>query len=79
MEPGWTEIVQRDEEITDPAEGRRLVEARLAARGVSVDDLDNGDIEMRQWLVRRDGGELRSHVYTYLVRDEALSRFDSNK
>jgi hypothetical protein len=72
MKAGWTEIVHRDEDITDPAEGRRLLESRLAQRGVSMDDLNlSTEVEIRQWLVRGTDGS-RSCVFEYLVSDEAL-------
>jgi hypothetical protein len=72
MRAGWTEIVHSDEGITDPTEGRRLMESRLAERGVSMDDLDlSTQVEIRRWLVRGPDGS-GSCVYEYLVRNEAL-------
>jgi hypothetical protein len=73
VEPGWTEIVRSDEEITDPVEGRRLMESRIAERGIQMDAIDlAADIEIRQWLVRRPGDGSRHCVYEYLFRDEVL-------
>jgi hypothetical protein len=72
MTSGWTEIVHRDEDVTDPTEARRLFELRLGERGINLDELDLAtQVEIRQWLVRRpDGSQTCAHEY--LVRDEAL-------
>jgi hypothetical protein len=72
MAAGWTEIVRTAEHITDEADGRRLMESRLAELGVNVDDLDlSTDIEIRLWRVRMPDGSASSAL-SYHVRDEAL-------